>query len=213
MSILNGSRSRIDVSPAEFLKALKAGEHGCVFYRSREEMHDILFAFVKSGLEDNWGVVYAIASEEIEEERDAMQIYEIDTENYEANGSLLLLKGKDLYQDPKNPDLENWKGSTKRISESFIAKGKKGVRLAADLSSYFLSRGLRKQWFDLEYAIERKLSLPLSVLCAYDAYMPKLWDTDILKYYVRINGENKDFIDAHSFAIFVAKGKSVIFRI
>jgi hypothetical protein len=41
--------------------------------------------------------------------------------------------------------------------------------------------------------------------------MPELWNTDVLKYYVNLNDENKDFIDAHSFAIFASKQKSIIF--
>ena len=35
------------------------------------------FAFVKSGLENNWGAVYAIATESIDEARNAMQRYEL----------------------------------------------------------------------------------------------------------------------------------------
>jgi hypothetical protein len=40
----------------------------------------------------------------------------------------------------------------------FVSRRKKGVRVAADLSSYFLSRGLVEQWHKLEYALERKVS-------------------------------------------------------
>lgn len=43
----------------------------------------IHFAFVKSGLENNWGVVYATATESIDEVRNAMQKYGINTRYYE----------------------------------------------------------------------------------------------------------------------------------
>jgi hypothetical protein len=216
--MLKASRNRIERSPEQFLSTLKAGEHGCIFCSSREVMQNIQFAFVKSGLENNWGAVYATATQPVEEVRSAMRRYGIDTYRYEeSNGdmtSLLIVKGEDLYnKDPEHPDLEIWKKTTKSICDDFIAKGKRGVRVAADLSSYFLSRGLERQWFDLEYALERKLSMPLSILCAYDMDMPKLWNTDILKYYVNLNDENKEFVDAHSFAIFASKHKSIIFTI
>ena len=56
------SRNRVNASPEEFLHDLRAGEHGCVFFFSKEEMHRIHFAFVKFGLDNNWGVVYITAA-------------------------------------------------------------------------------------------------------------------------------------------------------
>jgi KaiC/GvpD/RAD55 family RecA-like ATPase len=43
----------------------------------------IHFAFVKSGLENNWEVVYATATESIDEVRNSMQRYGINTQYYE----------------------------------------------------------------------------------------------------------------------------------
>ena len=100
-----------------------------------------------------------------EQVRDAMQKYGIDTVGYEASGILIVVKGEDLYKNPESPDLEVWRNEFKLTSQNFIAKNKRGVRVASDLSSYFISRGLTKQWFDLEYTPERKMSLPISILC------------------------------------------------
>ena len=162
---LNESRNRINIPPEQFLNNLKVGEHGCVFFSSKGEMQRIHFAFVKSGLESNWGVVYATAIESIDEVRNAMQQYGINTQYYEkgggggeGNGNLILIRGEDLYKNPDNPDIENWISTTKSISDMFVSRRKKGVRVAADLSSYFLSRGLVEQWHKLEYALERKVS-------------------------------------------------------
>jgi len=218
MILLSESRNRINIPTNQFLNNLKAGEHGCVFYLSKEEMQMIHFAFVKSGLENNWGVVYATATESIDEVRNAMQNYGINTRYYEkeeeeGNGSLIIIRGEDLYKNADNPDIENWINITKSVSDMFISKGKKGFRMAADLSSYFLSRGLVEQWLKLEYVLERKLLLPISILCAYDIRFPEVWDTDILKYYLRINSESKEFVDAHSFAIYTSRHKSIIFTI
>lgn len=216
---LSESSNRINIPPEQFLNNLKVGEHGCVYFSSKEEMRMILLAFVKSGLENNWGVVYATATESIDEVRNAMQRYGINTQYYEkkeeenGNGSLIIIRGEDLYKNADNPDIENWINSTKSVSDMFISKGKKGFRMAADLSSYFLSRGLVEQWLKLEYVLERKLLLPISILCAYDIRFPEVWDTDILKYYLRINSESKEFVDAHSFAIYTSRHKSIIFTI
>lgn len=214
---LSESRNRVNIPPEQFLNNLKAGEHGCVFFSSKEEMQMIHFAFVKSGLENNWGVVYATATESIDEVKNAMQKYGINIQYYEkeegGDGSLIIIRGEDIYKNPDNPDIENWINTTKSLSDIFISKGKKGVRMAADLSSYFLSHGLVEQWHELEYILERKLSMPISILCAYDVRFPEVWDTDILKYYLKINSDSKEFVDAHSFAIYTSRHKSIIFTI
>ena len=80
---LSESSNRINIPPEQFLNNLKVGEHGCVYFSSKEEMRMILLAFVKSGLENNWGVVYATATESIDEVRNAMQRYGINTQHYE----------------------------------------------------------------------------------------------------------------------------------
>lgn len=208
---------RINVSAERFLHDLEAGEHGCIFYSSREEMQRIHFAFVKSGLESNWGVVYATATEPIEEVRKLMQHHGIDTMQYENNhqgdGSLLIVNGEDLYINDENPDVDHWVNTAKSVSELFTSKGKKGVRVAADLSSHFLTRGLINQWRRLEYALEKKLSLPISILCAYDSYSPDLLEADVLRHYSRLYSKNKDFVDAHSFAIYASADNSIVLRI
>lgn len=46
---------QVDIPPIEYVKNIKEGEHGVMFYTSQEDMRKIHFAFVKSGLENNWG--------------------------------------------------------------------------------------------------------------------------------------------------------------
>src|SRR5215210_5576106 len=184
-----GHQNRISIPLEKFLHDLDTGEHGCIFYISKEDMYNVHFSYVKSGLENNWGVVYVTATDSKEEIRKSMQSHGINTSEYENNGhgdgSLLLMNGKELYKNAEEPDISKWKNSVKFVSDMFISKGKKGVRVAADLSSYFLSKGLIDQWHELEYVLEKKLSLPVSVLCAYDSTSPELLETDVLKHYDR----------------------------
>ena len=52
------SRNRVNASPEEFLHDVKPGEHGCVFFFTKEEMQRIHFAFVKSVIDYNCGMVF-----------------------------------------------------------------------------------------------------------------------------------------------------------
>jgi hypothetical protein len=96
----------------------------------------IYYAFVKSGLENNWRVVYTTATESIDEVRNAMQKYGINTQYYEKEGgggrgergeregngssSLIIIRGEDLYTNPDSPDIENWIKTIKSISDMFV---------------------------------------------------------------------------------------------
>jgi hypothetical protein len=56
---LSMSSRQILIPPTQYVSSLGAGEHGVIFYTSKEEMRNIHFAFVKSGLENNWEI-YAL---------------------------------------------------------------------------------------------------------------------------------------------------------
>jgi hypothetical protein len=211
---LSMSERRVKVPPTQYVSNLDAGEHGILFYTSIDEMRNIHFAFVKSGLENNWGVIYAAPGSYSEELRNAMQSYGIDTNKYEENGSLVIQKGEDIYKDPVKPNLESFKAESNDVINYFLDKGKKGLRIATDLTSFFLPHGLYVSLFDVEHLFQPRMDLPLTLICAYDAsIIPAIKDIDIVFFYKRINKEWRQFVDAHSFAIYVSKNKSITFTI
>jgi MEDS: MEthanogen/methylotroph, DcmR Sensory domain len=114
------------------------GEHGILFYTSIEEIRNIHFAFVKSGLGNNWGVIYAAPGSYSEELRNAMQNYGIDTKKYEEDGSLFIQKGEDIYKNPAKPDLDSFKTQSNGIINYFKSKGKKWVVLNGPTPTFFL---------------------------------------------------------------------------
>ena len=208
------SNRHISIPPTQYVSNLDAGEHGILFYTSKEEMRNIHFAFVKSGLENNWGVVYAAPGSYSEELRNEMQSYGIDTIRYEEDGSLVIQKGEEIYRDPVRPDLEFHKMQANNVINYFVNKGKKGLRVATDLTSFFLPHGLYVSLFDVEHLFKPRMDLPLTLVCAYDAaIIPAVKDLDITFFYKKINKEWRQFVDAHSFAIYVSKNKSITFTI
>jgi hypothetical protein len=208
------SNRQVSIPPAQYVSNLNAGEHGILFYTSKEEMRKIHFAFVKSGLENNWGVVYIAPGSYAEELRKEMQNYGIDVKKYEEDGSLVIQKGEEVYKDPAKPNLDLFKKQSLDVLNHFIDKGKKGLRIAPDLTSFFLPHGLYISLFDVEHLFKPRMDLPLTVICAYDAaIIPAAKELDILFFYKRINKEWRQFVDAHSFAIYVSKNKSITFTI
>jgi MEDS: MEthanogen/methylotroph, DcmR Sensory domain len=211
---LSMASRRVDVPPVEYVRNIKGGEHGVMFYTSREDMRKIHFAFLNSGLENDWGVIYAAPGSYSEDLRNEMQNYGIDIKKYEEDGSLFIQKGEEIYKDPVKPDLEFHKKQANDIINYFLSKGKKGVRVATDLTSFFLPHGLYISLFDVEHLFKPRMDLPLTLICAYDAaIIPAVRDLDIAFFYKEINKEWRKFVDAHSFAIYTAKGKDIIFTI
>ncbi len=216
------SRTKIDVAPKEFLSALKPGEHGCVISFSKEEYQNIQFEFVKSGLENNWGVLYVTSTESLDEIRNSMQKYGINTQRYETqndgeggrSNSLILKKGIELYKNPADPDIKNWTNTLKSILDAFVSNDKIGVRVASDVPHYFLVNGLIEQWHKLDDVFKTFSSSPMSFLCSYDSGSPKLWDVDVLKPYIDTdNPLFKEFTEPHGFVIFTSEDESMIYTL
>lgn len=219
MMPLSKSQKYVKISPIDFLSdasqldLLSGGEHGCIFYTKREDMENILFSHIKHALEDDWAAVYLTANESPTNITGLMKSkYGIDVEKYDADESFLVLMGNDLYEDPEGPNLERWKTRIQRCCENFISKdkmNKKGVRIAGNLSSYFLSRDLVNQWYDLEYSVTKSFfPLPITALCAYqvssdDLALENGGDKSFARYCQQVSEEYSEFIDAHSFVIYI----------
>ena len=92
-----------------------------------------------------------------------MQNYGIDTKKYGEDGSIFIQKGEDIYKNPATPDLDSFK------TQYFMDKGKKGLRIATDLTSFFLPHGLYVSLFDVEHLFQPRMDLPITLICAYDA--------------------------------------------
>ncbi|MGH9982646.1 MAG: MEDS domain-containing protein [Nitrososphaeraceae archaeon] len=211
---LSMASRQVKVSPVKYVKDIRGGEHGVMFYTSKEDMRKIHFAFIKSGLENNWGTVYAAPGSYSDDLGNEMQNYGIAIERYVGDGSLFIQKGEEIYRDPVRADLEFHKKQANEVINYFLDKGKKGVRIATDLTSFFLPNGLYISLFDVEHLFKPSSDLILTVICAYDAaIIPAVMDLDITFFYKKINKEWRQFVDAHSFAIYTAKGKDIIFTI
>lgn len=212
---LSLSKRQVKMPAQQYVRGVAAGEHGVMFYTSLNEMRDIHFAFVKSGLENDWVVNYALPGSSVDELRKSMRNYDIDVEKHESDGSLIIARGEDLYLNPVKPDINYCRSKAEEVIKYVMGrKDKKGLRIATDLTSYFLPHGSYVSLFDLENLFGRRSDLPVTLLCAYDAtVLPAVKDLDITFFYKRINKEWRKFVDAHSFAIYSSMGKDIIFTI
>jgi hypothetical protein len=148
---------------------VKDGEHGCLLYLDEWNRQRILFHFLKQSLLAEYLCVYATATQSLEEARQSMKLHGLDLkDNALDKASLFVVRGEDLYGAPEKPDIARWLFSIQSTYDNAIRDGKRGLRIAADLSSYFLNHGFVKQWFELESSLETKIDAKIAIICAYD---------------------------------------------
>ena len=95
------SRIELMLLQRSFYMMLNPGNTDVFFSFNKEEMQRIHFAFVKSCLYNNWGVVYLPATESADEVRNSMQKHGINIYQYEegsGDGSLIILRGEEIYK-------------------------------------------------------------------------------------------------------------------
>ena len=188
-------------NPLSFVENVKDGEHGCLLYLEEWDKQRILFHFLARSLSDGYYCVYATATQSIDEAKSSMKIHGLEPNNKDSD-CLLVVKGEDLYENPDEPNIKKWLASVETTYEKSIKIGKKGLRIAADLSSYFLSRGLLQQWFDLESSLGAKFKNKIAIICAYDAgEAPSRDALSVLNFYKKLQSEEHGALEVHSFAL------------
>lgn len=183
-----------------FMKNIPKGSHGCLFYTERQQKIHFLLNFLRHGLRQNELCIFATGTERIGSIEEEMKIRRLSRKPLD---SVSILEGKQLYGSEENPDLKKWISSFDSVLKQSTAKGKKSVRIAADLSSTFIKQNLSDQWFELECAIERSFPGKIKILCAYDV---NLFSTrrvaNILEFYKQVLRSSDRFVELHRFAIF-----------
>lgn len=184
-----------------FLARLKDGQHGCLFYVNEQDKQRIQYEFLKCGLSQDSFCIYATATEDVETVKRNMKDFGLDYAN--LNGNLEIVRGEDLYgSDIRRPNKEKWVASISSAYERALKRGKKSVRIAADLSTHFMSMGLEDQWYELESALEKRFDRKITIICAYNATAFSASNTlQVIDFYKSLSDSGRKFIDAHSFAI------------
>ncbi len=197
----NASVRRPSNDIVSFLAGLKDGQHGCLFYVNEQDKQRIQYEFLKSGLSQNSYCIYATSTEDVETVKRKMKDFGLDYAN--SYGNLEIVHGEDLYgPDVRRPNKENWVASVNSAYERALKQGKKSLRIAADLSTHFMSMGLEDQWYELESMLEKRFDRKITIICAYNASAFSANNTlQIIDFYKSLSDSRRKFIDAHSVAI------------
>jgi hypothetical protein len=152
----------------DFVKKLKATDHVIMFYSKPEDKREVLFSYLKAGLDQGEAAAYVATQESPDEIMDGMRRFGVDVDKLVKSGALRVLSYKDVYFKGGKFSVQETTKLLRTLSDEATAKGFKGLRVTGEMACFFEKRMI-KELVEYENALHRTLELPLTAICAYDA--------------------------------------------
>ena len=188
-----------------FVKSIQVKEHAILFYSNPEDKHEVLFTYLKAGLEAGEAAIYVASDEPADEIRRAMKEFGLDASRYEK-GALRVVDYWEWYIIGGKLDIGRTLALWEHSLQEAVARGFKGLRVTGEMSCFFRNHMLNELVI-YERALHRELTTPMEAICAYD-------DSIVLKgaeddRYLRIY---LDLITAHGTILFVGPQDAGVIR-
>jgi len=151
------------------LEDLRPTNHAIVLYESLDAKYNVLFNYIKIGLENGEAVTH-ISSESLSQIRDAMKRFGIDVEKYEKTGALRILESDDFYFIDGKFEATITIGLISKLYNEALTKGFKTYRISGETECFFEHK-LVKDLVEYEKTLHRVLDIPVIGLCAYNSKM------------------------------------------
>lgn len=151
----------------DFVKELNPRDHVVYFYQSLEAKHDVLFSYLKAGLQNGYSVAYVASEETTSSIRDCMKQFGIEVEKNEKTGALQILDYSDIYIINGRFEIKTTLGKWKDLHNAALKKGFKGLRVTGEMSCFF-DHYLLGELVEYEKSLHRVLDLPMTAICAYN---------------------------------------------
>jgi len=182
-----------------FIQKIKISDHIIMFYDTPEVKHNILYNYIKNGLERKKGVLYICSDESPQQIRKSMNSFGISVEEMEKKGELSIRNYDEFYIENGQAETLKILSRWKKAQEYYQKKGL-GMRVAGETSCFF-KNNLVRELMRYEYALHRILSIPMEAICVYDLNtIVRTGYTDVIMPLLR----------AHGNAIFMTKDGSII---
>ena len=160
--------NKVPEKVVDFVKGLRPTNHVIFVYDSKEAKRNVLFSYLKFGLESGEMVVYVTAEESIDEIREAMQSYGINVEKYGQKGALRILNYNEIYIIDGEFNINMTMSVWNKLYGESLAKGFNGMRVTGEMSCFF-KHNLLQELLEYESALHRVLEIPMIAICAYSA--------------------------------------------
>jgi len=189
-----------------FVKTMQAKDHTILFYTNRQDKRDVLFTYLKTGIESGKAGIYVASDESVDEIRQALKEFGIDADQCEKTHALRIVDYREWYIIRKDFEISRVFSLWAKSYREALDKGFKGLRVAGEMSCFFKHHMLN-ELIVYERALHRELELPMEAICAYDdsIVLRGIQDDRYLSLYL-------DLIKAHGTILFVGPEEAGVVR-
>lgn len=181
----------------DFVKSMQAKDHVILFYSDRRDKREVLFTYLKAGLDAGEAAIYVASEESPDEIRRAMKEFGLDSERYERSHALRVVDYREWYIVDGKFDISKIFSRWEKSLQEAFRRGFKGLRVTGEMSCFFHHHMLN-ELVVYERALHRELETPMKAICAYDddVVLKGAMEDRYLKIYL-------DLITAHGTILFV----------
>ncbi len=121
----------------KYSRKLSAFDHGIFFYHTIEEKRQVLFNFLKEGLDNQKGAVYVAGEESPRTIRKAMLNFGIDVKNLEREGLLTIVNYDKWYIVNGKVEIPKIVGLWEKACDKAEEKGLRGLHVCGEMDCFF----------------------------------------------------------------------------
>ncbi len=152
------------------LRDLDATNHIIFLYDSLEAKHNVLFSYLKFGLEKDEAGLYVTSEENPSQIREAMEKFGIHVEKYKKTGALNICGYEDIYLADGKFDIAATMNSWNKHYNRALKNGFKGIRVTGE-TAWVFKRKLIQKFIEYEKSLHTVMDIPMIAICAYNANM------------------------------------------
>ncbi len=153
-----------------FMEQLSPTNHVIFIYDKPEAKYNVLFNYLKVGLDRGEAGVYVASDEKPSQIREALKQFGVDVEKFEKTGALHIYGYEETYIRDGKFDITTTMNFWNKIYNETIKKGFKGLRVTGEMACFF-KNDLVKELLEYEKALHTVLDTPMIAICAYNTNM------------------------------------------
>ncbi len=151
-----------------YMEQLRPTNHIIFVYDSPEAKYNVLFKYLKVGLEKGEAGVYVASDENPSQIREAMKQFGIEVEKYEKAGALNICRYEEIYISDGEFNMTTTLDSWNKLYSRALENGFKGLRVTGEMA-WFFNRKIIPELIEYEKSLHRAMDIPMIAICAYNA--------------------------------------------
>jgi len=150
------------------MEQLRGTNHLIFVYDSPEAKYNVLFNYLKVGLDNGEAAVYVAADESPDQIREAMKQFGIKVKKYEETSALQILGYEDVYIIDGKFSMPVTMNIWNKLYNEALKQGFEGLRVTGEMACFFKHHFVQ-ELIEYEKALHRILDIPMVAMCAYNA--------------------------------------------